>query len=238
MALEVEFPFMVAIIERGAQSCGGSIISRRWVLTAAHCVMESPRLLKVYSGSESIFGEGYTHDIRRVVIHSSYDKYTLENDIAVISVRQPFARENNTKRIQLFSANEEIDAGTLGLVAGWGKGNNPDHLLHVAYVPVVARHLCHSLLGIYIPRSAICAGFDSGGADACQGDSGGPLVVDGRLAGITSFGFGCGKPEKPGVYTKVSHYRWWIYKNTRNHHPSRDESNSNSYEDDDSSEED
>ena len=49
-----------------------------------------------------------------------------------------------------------------------------------------------------------------GGADSCQGDSGGPLNCNGKLAGIVSFGIGCGRPMYPGIYTKVEHYTSWI----------------------------
>lgn len=63
-----------------------------------------------------------------------------------------------------------------------------------------------------ITQRMLCAGAYSGGKDSCQGDSGGPLIVDNVLAGITSFGSGCGDPDFPGIYTNVAALRDYIDK--------------------------
>lgn len=57
-----------------------------------------------------------------------------------------------------------------------------------------------------------CAG--EGVDDSCTGDSGGPAVIDDELVGIISWGYSCGSPEYPGVYTQVYRYREWIAENT------------------------
>ena len=73
-------------------------------------------------------------------------------------------------------------------------------------VPVVSDADCKADYSIYDAKSMVCAGYAQGGVDACQGDSGGPLVVGDTLIGLVSFGDGCGRPGKPGVYTRVSSY--------------------------------
>mgnify|MGYP002715756151 CR=1 FL=1 len=75
--------------------------------------------------------------------------------------------------------------------------------LQSVLLPVVERDICNKLLPSYdITKRMICAGVE--GKDTCQGDSGGPLVVDGTLAGVVSFGTGCARKDKPGVYTNVA----------------------------------
>lgn len=61
-----------------------------------------------------------------------------------------------------------------------------------------------------ILNGMLCAGENQGVKDTCQGDSGGPLVCGGLLAGIVSFGYGCGFPDYPGIYSDVAYFRKWI----------------------------
>lgn len=80
-------------------------------------------------------------------------------------------------------------------------------------MPVIADDVCEDMyyaLFYDYDRRMMCAGLPEGGADACQGDSGGPLVADGVQVGIVSWGYGCARPEAPGVYTEVAHYADWV----------------------------
>lgn len=102
-------------------------------------------------------------------------------------------------------------------ITGWGKlssgGGQPDVLMQ-ASVPLVSKEKCLKTYPNQIDDSMLCAGLDKGGVDACQGDSGGPLVCEHHhhwyLEGATSWGWGCAKPGKYGVYAKVRHFRRWI----------------------------
>merc|ERR1712083_859099 len=106
-------------------------------------------------------------------------------------------------------------------VTGWGKlaegGSSPD-LLHKVEVPVVTNQQCQTTY-FSLTDDMICAGYTNGGMDAFQGDSGGPMVFryssdQWVVAGIVSFGYGCARPDTPGVYTRVSEYSDWIAEKT------------------------
>ena len=110
-------------------------------------------------------------------------------------------------------------AGTTETIVGWGAtsegGDTPD-TLQEAQVPVTTDATCASAYSEFDARTMLCAGFPQGGTDTCQGDSGGPMygTVSGalRVVGATSFGEGCARPNKPGVYARVGDtaLRTWI----------------------------
>merc|ERR1712168_963649 len=118
---------------------------------------------------------------------------------------------------------QQWDDDVMFLVSGWGAvregGRAPDTLQQVM-VPHFNHDKCAKILAYRnrIPDTVICAGYPEGGKDSCQGDSGGPLVtlIDGEwtLAGVVSWGIGCARRGKPGVYTDVAKYIDWIEANT------------------------
>jgi secreted trypsin-like serine protease len=94
-------------------------------------------------------------------------------------------------------------------VLGWGRvaeGGPPSRYLMAATVPVVADADCATAYTRFSADSMVCAGYPQGGVDTCQGDSGGPMIAAGLLVGIASWGDGCARPGKPGVYTRVARY--------------------------------
>ncbi|XP_053150315.1 transmembrane protease serine 12-like isoform X4 [Hemicordylus capensis] len=107
-------------------------------------------------------------------------------------------------------------------ISGWGatreKGKKNPAILQETEINIIPQHICGSpdwYWGI-VKENMLCAGSEHGGVDSCQGDSGGPLmcyfpdVTKFYLVGITSFGVGCGRPKRPGVYTRAANYRRWI----------------------------
>ena len=99
-------------------------------------------------------------------------------------------------------------AGTTARILGWGttsSGGSSSNQLRTATVPTVSNSTCSTAYGSsYISSDMVCAGYTSGGVDTCQGDSGGPLIIGGKLAGITSWGYGCADAGYPGVYTRLT----------------------------------
>jgi secreted trypsin-like serine protease len=215
-----EHPWQVALkvkLSKGTFLCGGSIIAEKWALTAAHCFDPDtpPGAVRAKAGATDYVADGSWSDIERLIVHPDYNPETHENDIALIE----FQASPSGRVIPLAEAHTEIAIGQPLEVTGWGataeEGRASRELLK-ATVPYVATGTCNGP-GSYageIKSGMMCAGEKEGGVDSCQGDSGGPLVwntADGPvLVGVVSFGEGCARQLKYGVYTRVSSYVDWI----------------------------
>ncbi|HEX7134415.1 MAG TPA: trypsin-like serine protease [Iamia sp.] len=215
------YPSQAGLILRGyttfqGQFCGGTVIDRSWILTAAHCVRDpasdwapTPGEIDVLVGSQDL-GSGGTR-IRAVEfrIHPGWNRELLRNDVALIRLDHPVPA---TTPIQaLAPAGGPPAAGTIETAVGWGDmfdsaGAFPEELRHVDLVAQTSV-TCRSVFGaIYDPTSHICAW--ASGKGTCQGDSGGPLYVDDVQVGIVSWGAVCG--EHPSVFARISTYSTWI----------------------------
>ena len=199
----------VALEQDGArvhQFCGGSLISARIVVTAAHCInLNRDADLEVVLGAEDLDDpDGERIDVVSAAIHPLFNPDFFTYDVGVLLLETPSAQ---TPVTMTGSGSSRWRSGVSGIVAGWGSteegGGLSDHLRMVA-VPFRPDQACRRAYGsAYSRQSMLCAGDPGGGADACQGDSGGPLASGGRLVGIVSWGRGCGRPNAPGVYTRL-----------------------------------
>lgn len=217
-----QHPWQVALnvkIDGKTYLCGGSIIAHRWVLTAAHCFRPSTGAgdVRAKAGVTDYVAAGTWAEIERVVIHEGYNSSTVENDIALVKLRSPPPATGRV--IPLAPAAMEIPIHQPLEVTGWGQteeDGTESKVLLKATVPHASPTECNSPAAYdgHIRRSMMCAGWRDGGIDACQGDSGGPLVWRTRdgpvLVGVVSWGDGCARKLKYGVYTRVSVYREWI----------------------------
>lgn len=142
------------------------------------------------------------------------------NDVSIFRLKTPIKFNAKKQPVPLFDLHEEVDEGVLATITGWGAtregGSAPDDL-QIVNIPIISKTVCSEAYKSYggLPDGQICAAYPKGGRDSCQGDSGGPLVVNGRLAGIVSWGNGCARPNYPGVYTEVATFRDWLTKNAR-----------------------
>ncbi|WP_229075997.1 trypsin-like serine protease [Actinoplanes sp. DH11] len=208
-AAQGEFPFMVRL----SMGCGGALYSPTLVLTAAHCVSRTGANTSITATLGAVDLQSSTRITRRSnYVYRAPGYNGNGDDWAFIRLASPVTGVA-TLPIATSTAN---DSGTF-TIAGWGanrEGGAQQRYLLKATVPFVSDSTCNSSAmygGEVIAAEEICAGYTSGGIDTCQGDSGGPMFRrDASNAwiqvGIVSWGDGCARPNKPGVYTQVSYF--------------------------------
>eukprot|EP00057_Strongylocentrotus_purpuratus_P007913 XP_011662387.1 PREDICTED: coagulation factor X isoform 1 [Strongylocentrotus purpuratus] len=224
-------PYMVRIWEQRTVNswtftCGATLLDQRWILTAAHCMLDkNKKLIHSYVKEES----EKSRQPAEIIVHEDYDKTNYDNDIALIRIDPPLweftpyirpiclAPWGLASRLMETSINER----TTGRVTGWGQetfSGPTNQFMKEVELPIVDRHTCeesvHEKEGEFTD-SMFCAGYHSPLRDACLGDSGGPFAFrhdDGRWyqLGIVSWGVGCNKEGEYGFYTSVSRYLHWL----------------------------
>uniref|UniRef100_A0A8C5CB73 Transmembrane serine protease 15 n=1 Tax=Gadus morhua TaxID=8049 RepID=A0A8C5CB73_GADMO len=232
-ALKGAWPWIVSLHWRNRHICGATLIDPHWLVTAAHCVYGKNIHVNLWSAVLGLHSQGdqsspdvQPRGVDQIIINNQYNKLTKQADIAMMHLETPV---NLTHVVQpaCLPEGEEPPAGRKCFIAGWGyeaEQGSPVNVLQEAQVPLMDRKQCQQQLPEYnITSSMLCAGFPEGGVDSCQGDSGGPLICEEDnhwvLTGVTSFGVGCGRPGRPGVYARVSAFTPWVARTRRSRLP-------------------
>uniref|UniRef100_A0A3B4FG01 Transmembrane serine protease 9 n=1 Tax=Pundamilia nyererei TaxID=303518 RepID=A0A3B4FG01_9CICH len=214
-----EWPWIGSLQYQRLHRCGATLIHNRWLLTAAHCFKDStPNNWAVSLGSVLRSGVGaLVVPIQRVIIHPAFNGTNMDHDVALLELAVPAPMSYTIQSVCLPSPVHRFLKSAECYITGWGsmREGSLTNLLQKAAVNIIDQTDCQQSYGSVLTSNMMCAGFMAGGRDTCLGDSGGPLTCrqpSGQwfIAGVTSWGHGCGRVGFPGVYTRVTSIRSWI----------------------------
>ncbi|XP_075157304.1 serine protease SP24D-like [Haematobia irritans] len=213
-----QFPYQVSLQRSdGLPICGASIVNERFVLTAAHCVVDKnttvalpPESFRIRVGS--IYRvTGKIFYVTRVIVHENYGNFL--NDIALLKLLDPLPWSNNVKPIEL--ADSEVPAGEDVIISGWGRLSTDgpsSEILQWNTLKALTTKECRQTID-FADDSLICLAHTENNG-ACNGDSGGPAIYQGKLVGVAGFVVGGCGTKNPDGYAKVFYHKEWILKNS------------------------
>lgn len=203
-----DFPFYVSLFIFNKYYCGGSMITKNTIITAAHCIFEYSEYLSIINLC--------THELYHIIHsfhHPRFNSTSMDNDIAMIHIEDPSFIPDHFLDFHHTDLYEHVNT-TVDII---GMGINFPNLRYASIQILDPNH--YPLMKPYLTNNMIIAAdfhnlsdpYDN--VDSCRGDSGGPLFVMNKLIGIVSWGISCAIDKLPGVYTRVSVFTEWISMN-------------------------
>ncbi|XP_072940406.1 trypsin, alkaline C-like [Epargyreus clarus] len=222
-----QYPFGAALLfsRTGAnhrQSCGGTVLNNRSILSAAHCFIgDTINQWRIRVGSTNANSGGAVHNTNRILNHPNFNRVNLDNDVAILRSNTVFTFSNVVRAGSIAGSNYNLGDNQVVWAIGWGairwQGPGSEQLRHVQ-IWTVNQGVCrtrYAELRRTITDNMLCSGWlDVGGRDQCQGDSGGPLLHNNVVVGVCSWGERCALARYPGVNARVSRYTSWIQSNS------------------------
>merc|ERR1712200_137887 len=205
--------------------CGGTIVNKKFVITAAHCYNSMFNDLRVIVGEHNLCdGVNEGVKVKKITLHPDYNSKKVDNDIAVPELAEDLTFTDKIKPACLPSSETKDYSGSASTISGWGgtigwrpNDQQPQQPRQCTLKETIVKLLkgsdpmCSKYLKTSSSKIKLCAFAKD--TDACQGDSGGPLTVpeNGKytLVGVVSYGSGCAS-STPGVYVRVQGFLPWI----------------------------
>lgn len=205
--------------------CSGTIIATNRILTSARCIADAtyPRPIQIRVGSYESRVGGHLLFIDSIHPHPDYNATTLQNDIAIIKLRNSIDLNwNGIQMLKLPDLYDTIEDGTVVVTSGWHQGQCSPSTRVMYEMKIISNTDCNGFFRGGIVNTQICAevplridGTAPVWSDELQNDAGGPVVdlAQKTVVGIVSWGHGsaCGwVHRRPAVYTWIAYYREWI----------------------------